>query len=302
MNQRDFTAIQWGTSALIARRMAADGTLIRKAERSAVLIDTGQEEIISLLKQISAEVGYMDRSEPVWLAGMIGSGMGWREIERVACPANASDICQGVQVDRIGDVPVAFIPGLSCVSRFGDVDVMRGEEISALGVLESYPDQRIILLSAPGMHGKWVELGAGVIHSFHTAMTVELAKIVSEFSVLRTHIGKPPIADEAFHAGVKRGLKGGGLARLIFSVRSSALSGRIEVAQTASHLWGLLIGAELHELRFDCYEQVLVGGEGQITSLYRAALQGLGIHATAIGDHVSSLGFVRIREQSRMPA
>ncbi len=302
MVKPSFIAIQWGTSSVVVRQLGFDGEVICKFQRSERLLELDRSEIPGLLASLCAGVANVAAAEPVWLTGMIGSGIGWREVERVACPAHAGDIREGVQFDRIGDISVAFVPGLSCVSRFGDPDVMRGEEMSALGVLATYPDQHILMLSAPGMHGKWIELSGGAIRSFHTAMTVELANVISEFSVLRSQISNPPANDDAFRAGVDQGLKGGGLARLIFSVRSAALFDRIKTEQAASYLWGILIGAELQELRFEGYDRVLLVGSDQVTSLYQAALQLLGISAVTISDDISSKGFARLRDLCPIPA
>ncbi len=302
MIEPNFTAIQWGTSSVVARQVHSNGEVICRSQRSANLLDLGKTEISDLLAELCAEVTDAAPVWPVWLAGMIGSAMGWRDIERVACPADAANIQKGVQFDQIGNIPVAFVPGLSCVSRFGDPDVMRGEETSALGVLETYPGQRIMMFSAPGMHGKWIELNEGKIRSFHTAMTVEFAKIISDCSILRSQLEEPPVGDDVFRDGVDQGLKGGGLARLVFSVRSATLSDRITAEQAPSYLWGILIGAELHELRFEGYDQVLLAGSEQVTSLYQAALMRLGISATTISDDLSCVGLALLREQGCVSA
>jgi len=298
MNGQDFIAIEWGTARVVARRIDRKGQLLAQAELIVRLIDLDRIGIATLLEKLCIELAGTVQPEPIWLAGMIGSSLGWREVSRVACPAGDADIRLGVQVDRIGNMEVAFVPGLSCVSGFGDVDVMRGEEVSALGVLASHPDQRTLLLSAPGMHGKWIEISNGAIQSFHTAMTVELAKVVSEHSVLQSHINNLPVGDDAFRAGVQRGLEGGSLARLIFSVRSAVLADRIIPDQAASHLWGVLIGAEIRELQFQDYDQVLLSGIRSVTTLYQEALRCLGISAVTINDDYSSQGFARLRSLS----
>jgi 2-dehydro-3-deoxygalactonokinase len=298
MSGQGFIAIEWGTARVVARRIDGKGQLLTQTERLVRLVDLDRTGIAALLENLCTELAGTSPPAPIWLAGMIGSSLGWREVARVACPASAADIRLGVQVDRIGDIAVAFVPGLSCVSSFGDADVMRGEEVSALGVLGSYPDQRTLMLSAPGMHGKWIELRNGAIQSFHTAMTVEIANVLSEHSVLRSHINSPPVGDDVFRAGVQRGLEGGSLARLIFSVRSAVLSGRIEPDQAASHLWGVLIGAEIQELQFQDYDQVLLGGTGSVTILYQEALRCLGIPAVTINGDFSAQGFARLRSLS----
>ncbi|ODP36575.1 hypothetical protein BFL28_04460 [Sphingomonas turrisvirgatae] len=272
------------------------GNTIARQEHAIRMADLDRAGMSDWLARICADIsGQRDANEPVWLAGMIGSPLGWAEAGRVSCPATPEDLRRRLQHHQVGDIPVVIVPGLACLSRFGDRDMLRGEEVGALGALELHPGQRILLLSAPGMHGKWIELGKDAIQSFHTAMTVELATIISEHSILASHLEKPPADDETFRDAVVRGMEGGGLARLIFSVRAAILAGRIAPAQAASQLWGLLIGAEIRELNTEDHDCVLLSGSHPIVELYCSALSLRGVRAILLDRDSAAWGFMRLR-------
>jgi 2-dehydro-3-deoxygalactonokinase len=298
MSAGQFTALEWGTSRIVARLIDDGGNVVVCQENAVRLADLDRTGMSDLLARTCTNFPVKrNPAEPVWLAGMIGSALGWTEAGRVSCPATPEMVLQGLRHHWIGDIPVLIVPGLGCVSRFGDLDMMRGEEIVALGALALHPDQRVLLLSASGMHGKWMELRDGAIQSFHTAMTVELATIVSEHSILAGHINEPPVDDGAFRDGVLRGLDGGGLSRLIFSVRTAIIGGRIASAQAASHLWGLLIGAEIRELNVADHDCVLLGGIDTIVALYTSALSLCGVRAALLDRDSAAQGFARLRAQ-----
>jgi 2-dehydro-3-deoxygalactonokinase len=285
-------AVEWATTQLRARLLSAEGKALREYRVAAKLADLDRDGIVALLETVVSRLP--EGAGRILLSGMIGSAMGWREVPRIACPADAAAIARGVVEDRIGAHRVHFIPGLHCTSRFGDPDVLRGEEVAALGVLAELGRGSAKLLSVPGMHGKWLELGDGRIGSFSTAMTVDLHHLLAEHSILAPLMALPADNDEAFAEGVRRAAGNGGIARLLFAARSAVALGALREAAAASYLWGVLIGS-------DVCEQVEQGGEVRVigaapaAAMFRAAIAQLGGIAREVDpDAITARGFTAI--------
>jgi 2-dehydro-3-deoxygalactonokinase len=227
---------------------------------------------------------------------MIGSAMGWEEIARIACPAGPEAIADGAVTGRIGEHAVVFLPGLACEQRFGDPDVLRGEEVAAIGALEQSAGRAGLFLSVPGMHGKWLAHDGAAITQFHTSMTVELYRVLAERSVLAPLMAAEPNEGAAFRAGVARGAEGGGLGRLLFAARSNVQAGRMPADDAASFLWGIMIGSDVREnMPLAPGAACLVAGALMVAPLFVAAIRQLGGAAElGDGDGLTAAGFLRL--------
>jgi 2-dehydro-3-deoxygalactonokinase len=258
------------------------------------LADLDRDGIVEHVDRLRAR--WPDVRGPLLLSGMIGSAMGWEEIARVDCPAGPEAIADGAVAGRIGDHAVLFLPGLACEQRFGDPDVLRGEEVAAIGALEQAGGRAGLFLSVPGMHGKWLAHDGAKITQFHTSMTVELYRMLAERSVLAPLMAAEPSEGTAFRAGVARGAEGGGLARLLFAARSNVQAGRMEAGDAASFLWGVVIGSDVREnLPLAPGAASLVAGAPMVASLFAAAIRQLGGAAEiADNDRLTAAGFLRL--------
>jgi len=106
---------------------------------------------------------------PVMMSGMIGSRQGWLEVPYAACPAGFEEIATGMRKVTWDGGTAWIAPGLSCHDEAGVPDVMRGEEVQILGVLDRLgPGAHTVCL--PGTHSKWVEVTDGRIMRFTTHM------------------------------------------------------------------------------------------------------------------------------------
>ena len=283
--------IEWGTARLRARVIDGQGRTVETHAEAVRLADLDRSGIAERIDGLRRR--WRDVPGPMILSGMIGSGMGWQDIARVNCPASAKTIADGAVMADIGSQAVVFLPGLACVSRFGDPDVLRGEEVAAIGALAQPRGLPGLLLSVPGMHGKWMTHNGAAITQFHTSMTVELYRVLAERSVLAPLMAAHPVEGVAFRTGVARGAEGGGLARLLFAARSAVQAGALDTGGTASLLWGLLIGADVREnLPLAPDAICLVAGDAAVAPLFAAAIRQLG-GAAEVGDadQLTATGF-----------
>jgi 2-dehydro-3-deoxygalactonokinase len=290
----DLIAVEWGTTQMRARLLRRDGETLDTQVETVRLVDLDREGIVEHVDRLRAR--WHQPHGPLLLSGMIGSAMGWEEIARVDCPAGPQAIADGAVTGRIGDHAVVFLPGLACEQRFGDPDVLRGEEVAAIGALEQSGGRAGLFLSVPGMHGKWLAHDGAKITQFHTSMTVELYRALAERSVLAPLMAAEPSEGAAFRAGVKRGAEGGGLARLLFAARSNVPAGRMRAGDAASFLWGVVIGSDAREnLPLAPGATCLVAGAPMVAPLFAAAIRQLG-GAAELGDseELTAAGFLRL--------
>lgn len=290
-----FIGIDWGTTKFRARLLDTNGLILDNIERSVKLSEIEPKDIADQVEKIAHR--WPSAKGPMLLSGMIGSSMGWREVSHVSCPATLDEIASGFVHDEINGQPVVIIPGLKCTSRFGDRDLMRGEEILAAGLMVCEKANDALLLSAPGMHGKWVEIRHGEVNRFHTSMTVELATILAQHSILASWMNEPPRISPTFLSGVDRGFDGGGLARLLFTARTGALEGLFATSETASYVWGLLIGSDIREVKSIKSGPIYLSGDNRIVSLFSAALSHVNLKSNIIPmEELYSFGFKKMHE------
>jgi 2-dehydro-3-deoxygalactonokinase len=125
-------------------------------------------------------------------------------------------------------------------------------------------------------------------------MTGELFDLLSRRSILANSVDAEarPTADEidpAFLAGVEAGANGN-LLNAIFGVRVADLHGRRSRGAAYHYLSGLLIGAELRDLRSDAARPIVLVGEAGLADRYARALAALGhagpVSTISAGDAV----------------
>ncbi len=290
-----FIGVDWGTVKLRARLISFDGAILDCVEVSVRLADLTPEDIEAQVRKFYQR--WPAARGPILMAGMIGSSLGWRDVSHLTCPVNIEGLAHRLSYNEIDGNPVLIVPGLKCSSRFGDSDVMRGEETLAAGLIVSENVGNALILSVPGMHGKWIEISGGAITRFHTSMTVELAYALAENSFLASAMKELPVIGPAFFKGVDRGFSGGGLGRLLFTARTGVLSGALDARETASYIWGILIGSDIREIDASEYPQLYVSGSNDTVGLFAAALSHVKVRSKAVSmDHLFAHGFNKIRQ------
>lgn len=284
-------AVDWGTSALRVYRLDVHGRVIdtRSAPKGILSVENG-----NFSAALEAEAGdwIAAGAGPVVMSGMIGSRQGWLEVPYVVCPAGFEQIAAGMrQVTWTGGT--AWIaPGLTCRDEAGIPDVMRGEEVQILGVLDQLgPGAHTICL--PGTHSKWVEVTDGRIARFSTYMTGEAFAVFKAHSILGKMMKDGATDAAAFEDGVRRSADVGGLLQHLFGVRTRGLFGELTEAASASYLSGMLIGHEIRSAH-GTRGQVHLLCSAQLAEIYGLAFAGLGIDAKILDPDSVTRGLFRL--------
>lgn len=239
-------ALDWGTSNLRASLLNSDGAVLATRSAAAGVMAVPERRFAETLMALCGD----------WLAahphcgciasGMVGSRQGWVEAPYLECPAGLDDAAAQLVRVPFGDGHrLHIVPGLRCVGRDGQVDVMRGEETQLWGT--GLPDGSCVVL--PGTHSKWAWLGAGGrVLGFQTHMTGEVHAVLTQHSILGRLMafGGGPLQAQAFDDGVRLGLQQHAhLLHTLFAARTAGLMGQRAADELPDFLSGLLIGAEV---------------------------------------------------------
>jgi len=309
MNRDHFIAGDWGTSRL-RLSLCVDERILETCHGPGIgaLREPAADALRPLLAGWRAAYGPL----PLVLCGMVGSRNGWREVPYLPCPADLLTLGEAALRFEADAAPVAIAPGLSCRSRLGFPDVMRGEETQIAGALALHPRLGAgrHLLCLPGTHTKWARLENGVVRDFLTALTGELFALLRDGSTL-TRAGRRPAADgeaqattdtsaegrDGFEHGVTAAAALGtaSLLHALFAVRSRQLLDGRSPEWALSYLSGLVIGADVHgviPLFAPCTEAVLIG-DGALNERYAQALRREGIAAACLDGEQCALAGLR---------
>ncbi|WP_276167455.1 2-dehydro-3-deoxygalactonokinase [Zobellia alginiliquefaciens] len=203
-------------------------------------------------------------------SGMLSSSIGMHELDYANMPLAFNGkgvISKYISFDDMPDL--LLVSGAKT-----NADVMRGEEIQAIGLsveLSKY-DKGVLLL--PGTHCKHITFEAGVFKDFTTYMTGELFDTISKHTILSASL-HPTAWDVSFQdmflKGVKKGLSEQQMQSL-FSIRANTLINQVSGEQNFYFLSGLMIGGELASLK-DKNETIFLAASGIHGVLYKLALE-----------------------------
>jgi 2-dehydro-3-deoxygalactonokinase len=255
-------AIDWGTTNRRIFVLDAHGAVIAREADAMGVTAVPEGGFPREMAALRARLG----ERPFLLGGMVGSNRGWTVAPYLPCPLDLATLAGGLAWVEPGRT--AIVPGART-----EADVMRGEEVQLLGAAAAGLVESTASLCLPGTHAKWAALKGGALADFRTVMTGELFALLRGHSILSGHLTGKAAAGAAFAEGVARSLAGCTLSADLFGTRARVLLGRLEEADAASYVSGLLIGADVKiGLGIVPDRPVALIGEPALTRLYGAAL------------------------------
>ena len=298
MGDAALLACDWGTTHLRAWTLDEAGTVVASRDFPLGVSKLGAGEAERAFHETVRPALKAERL-PALLCGMIGSNLGWRQVDYVPCPAGLEELRAHMAEVESGPAPVRIVPGVRGPGLTGGADVMRGEETQVLGWAAQDAERRRgqRLLCHPGTHAKWIRLDEGRIGRFVTFMTGELFAVLGAHSVLKSDA---PAEDEAaFGEGLAAAGDGGALAARLFTARSRVTALGAAQATTPSYLSGLLIGAECAAapaaLGVEGSATVELIGEPKLCRWYARALEARGVATVAsAGDEAALAGLMAL--------
>jgi len=192
----------------------------------------------------------------VLASGMITSNLGLLEVPHVVAPVNAqilADKMQSKTFSQICDQPIWFVPGVknfaaATADNWEAMDVMRGEEVEALAVLNEIETHGPMLIVLPGSHTKFVAINEDAhISGCCTTLAGELTAVVTSDTILSSSLDKrfPAKIDSEYLVLGAKSAKSVGLTRSLFSVRVLEQSGELAHHQLGSFLMGAIVSTDI---------------------------------------------------------
>ena len=245
------------------------------------------------IKAIKEKIKITEAGMPIIISGMASSNIGMIELPYTMLPFSVD--ATGIEIEKIvGDDFYGFELQVISGART-NADVMRGEETQLIGCAGPVTTGELFIFT--GTHSKHVLVESNKATDLKTYMTGELFKLLSEHSVLASSIDPPGGEadkgenDAAFEKGVGDGA-GQNLLNALFRVRTNQLLQQFSTAANYHYMSGLLIGAELADVkRMQMDKLVLVGEERLIANYLKA------YNILAIGSSIKTIdaGFATIQ-------
>jgi 2-dehydro-3-deoxygalactonokinase len=286
MTSSRLVAVDWGTSSLRGALLDAAGRVLEEQSHPRGILTVPAGGFPEVFESLFGE-WMKPPGTRCLISGMAGSKQGWVEAPYCACPAGTTEV--GARILPIEPGRIAIVPGLSDMHD-GVPDVMRGEEVQIFGAmaLTGLQDGLFVL---PGTHNKWARVRQGRVSGFRTFMTGEFYALLSQHSILaRTVDAAAPLDEAAFLQGVTQADNGQGLLHNAFGARTLSLFDRMQAAELASYLSGVLIGEELRTQSVHAAGELVLIGTPALTRRYSLALHAAGIRARTLGAEATWAG------------
>jgi 2-dehydro-3-deoxygalactonokinase len=227
---------------------------------------------IAFLQKKIALLNLSNQKSKVVISGMASSSLGMYELEYTPFPIefNANKLIK-TSLNPTDDLEIVIVSGAK-----SDSDIMRGEEIQAIGIANSLPKDEAGILILPGTHSKHIAFNNGVFENFTTYMTGELFDTISTSTILTNSLERIKWHNKfepSFLQGVQKA-KDNNVMASFFSIRTNDLFEKKSKEENFYFLSGLLIGCELAYLK-DNSKKIYLATSGTLTKLYKLALESL---------------------------
>lgn len=216
------------------------------------------------IEAVLSKNGYqMEDVEKCVASGMITSALGLMEIPHVPAPAGAAELRAAMQEKVFEDIapfPIAFIPGVRNfagpvdLDNFSDMDMMRGEEVEAIGLYKLLAPRGAAMFVLPGTHNKFVSMDAeGKILGCMTSISGELLDAVTHHTIIAEAVGHSFVNAEDYdetyarHGAWESAMSG--LGRAAFAGRILNTLGGREKAKIQSYLLGATLALDVQAMQ-----------------------------------------------------
>lgn len=240
-----------GAAAVGARDTAISGSRSALHQGVRASIDAALTEAHVAANEIDLIIG----------SGMITSSLGLHELPHIVAPAGIDDLAQSIACVNFPDVfdqPICLVPGVrnaATTTSLDDseaMDMMRGEEVEAMGLIARLRLRGPALLVLPGSHSKFIAVDAvNRITGCVTTIAGEMLSAITHQTILSAALESgfaTEVDPEMLLAGAATARRVG-LARACFNVR---MLGQFKVCERnarANFLLGAVLALDLLALR-----------------------------------------------------
>jgi len=202
-----------------------------------------------------------DEIDLVLGSGMISSNVGLFELPHIPAPAGLQQLARGmvaVTISTVFSKPIYLVPGVrNVVENIGlhnceAMDMMRGEEVEVMGVIDQLGITGPAMLIMPGSHSKFVCIDEkNNILGCVTTLAGELLYVITHNTILAKSLDSDFaefINPEMLLAGAQSA-QTIGLGRTCFNVRTLDQFTIYQRNDRANFLLGAILGADLLTLK-----------------------------------------------------
>lgn len=256
------------------RNTSIDGNneRLKKAVRECVYALTERNHIS--FEEISHIIG----------SGMITSDVGITVVPWITAPAGLKELAEHtVQVDlpEICPNPIYFIPGIKnsdgpfSLANIEAMDIMRGEEVESVAILDRYPQGQELLLVLPGSHNKFVSVDSSHrITGCLTSISGELLSSITNDTIIAKSVNRSFVTEESYDAEwVRKGYEIAstvGLGRACFTARILMLFYEKDPQKLANFVLGADLAQDLQAIKHSAAlhvsenTKVVIGGKASL--------------------------------------
>ena len=232
-------------------------------------------------------------------AGMITSNVGLVEIPHLTAPAGKRELAAGmrrVELPEICPLPIWFIPGVRnsgaavTLENMEGMDIMRGEEVETIAIVERLHTGSPMVLALPGSHTKFVAVdAAGAITGCLTTITGELLSSITNDTIIADAVGRQYVEEDTYDRELMlegcRAAAKVGLGRACFSGRILNLFAIPDKAKIANFIFGAVLQSDVDAILHS--SAIQAGGDTVLVvagkNPFRCALADIFTHEKAFG-------------------
>lgn len=141
-------------------------------------------------------------------SGMITSNVGLIEIPHLSVPVGKAELAAGIHTQRLPEiaaVPICFVPGVKNavhpvqMENFEKMDIMRGEEVETMAIIEGMKEFESLLVVLPGSHTKFVSVNhKGQITGCMTTLSGELLSCITHNTIIANAVNHRFVSEKTF--------------------------------------------------------------------------------------------------------
>lgn len=275
-----------------------------------------KQGIIDCLKKSARQQAEVEK---IIASGMITSNLGLLEIPHLQTPVGEKKLASHVVIKCFEDIvqaPIYFVPGVRnrveniSIDNFDQVDMMRGEEVEALGAIHLTQTVGAVLFISPGSHTKFVFINEDKeIIKCSTTLTGEILWALTKETILASSIPKDLITtveQDYIEQGIRIAQKHG-FSKTCFLTRIMDTFVQTTGNQRANFIMGAIGYYDIKSIEEDLWNKrphVLIGGSRVLRTVYNCILESMNydMHKVALlEDHVvekaNAIGAIKVVEQ-----
>ena len=249
----------WQNSRVLGAASAGVGVRDTAITGSRIAL---QEAVRGAIAEVLAHASLTPADVALTLAsGMFTSALGLHEVPHLLTPCGRQELADGmvkVSLPEIFSRPLWLIPGVRnhvsplSLANCESMDMMRGEEVEVIGLLNRLQTRDAALFVMPGSHTKMVAVDtAGRIRGCATTLAGELLQTVTQNTILAATLGSEFAAtlDAGMVLAGAASANLTGFGRTCFSVRILEQQGLAERNARANYLLGAVLASDLLTLK-----------------------------------------------------